>query len=95
MVEHVTVNHGVVGSSPTRGAKKVQQMLDFFVYIKSRTYVFHFCFLLCCFQPAFNQSESCPHLRLEFHNYGSKFSTNPKFHGFLFILKVMEPGLKQ
>ena len=32
MVEHTAVNRGVVGSSPTRGAKKIaKQMLGYFV----------------------------------------------------------------
>ena len=36
LAEHVTVNHGVVGSSPSRGAKKADRSLDlsaFFVFL--------------------------------------------------------------
>ena len=36
LAEHVTVNHGVVGSSPSRGAKKADRSLDlsaFFVLL--------------------------------------------------------------
>ncbi len=76
MVEHVTVNHGVVGSSPTRGAK-ASQPTGFFYFRNPGAMFYTYVLYSAGFNRLYIGQSHDPNMRLDYHNSGSEFSTKP------------------